>query len=160
MDGGTIQIDNSFSNQINIINIQFVISMMSIEEDIENTLDILNRLKEEEAVIIVEGQKDIESLVNLGIKNRIITASRHNIFDVIDDIYEKEVIVLTDFDKKGTYLFKRYVKELQSSGKKVITIYYRDLKMYLKKYIIQIEQIYPFLKNRDVLDDNEDLIWE
>jgi len=159
MDGGTIQINNSFNNQINIINIQFVISLMSIEEDIENTLDILNRLKEEEAVIIVEGQKDIESLVNLGIKNRIVAASRHNIFDVIDDIYEKEVIVLTDFDKKGTYFFKRYVRELQSSGKKVITIYYKELKKYLKKYITQIEQIYPFLKNRDVLDDNEDVIW-
>ncbi|MFA5558406.1 MAG: hypothetical protein WDA59_02950 [Methanofastidiosum sp.] len=133
---------------------------MSIEEDVENTIDILTRLKEEEGVIIVEGQNDIESLVNLGIKNKIIAVSQNNIFDVIDGIYEKEVIVLTDFDKKGTYLFKRYVKELQSSGKKVIVIYYRELKKYLKKYITGIEQIYPFLKNRDVLDDNEDLIWQ
>lgn len=133
---------------------------MSIEEDVENAIDILNRLKEEEGVIIVEGQKDIESLVNLGIRNKIIAVSQNNIFDVIDGIYEKEVIVLTDFDKKGTYLFKRYVKELQSSGKKVIVIYYRELKKYLKKYITGIEQIYPFLKNRDVLDDNEDLIWQ
>ena len=101
---------------------------MSIEEDVENTIDILTRLKEEEGVIIVEGQNDIESLVNLGIKNKIIAVSQNNIFDVIDGIYEKEVIVLTDFDKKGTYLFKRYVKELQSSGKKVIVIYYRELK--------------------------------
>ena len=133
---------------------------MSIEEDVENTIDIITRLKEEEGVIIVEGQNDIESLVNLGIKNKIIAVSQNNIFDVIDGIYEKEVIVLTDFDKKGTYLFKRYVKELQSSGKKVIVIYYRELKKYLKKYITGIEQIYPFLKNRDVLDDNEDLIWQ
>jgi len=133
---------------------------MSIEEDVENTMGILTRLKEEEGVIIVEGQNDIESLVNLGIKNKIIAVSQNNIFDVIDGIYEKEVIVLTDFDKKGTYLFKRYVKELQSSGKKVIVIYYRELKKYLKKYITGIEQIYPFLKNRDVLDDNEDLIWQ
>ena len=131
---------------------------MSIEEDVENTIDILNRLKEEEGVIIVEGQKDIESLINLGIKNRIIAVSQNNIFDVIDSISEKEVIVLTDFDKKGTYLFKRYVKELHSSGKKVITIYYRDLKKYLKKYITGIEQIYPFLKRRDVIEENEDLI--
>ena len=28
-----------------------------------------NKLREEEGVIIVEGQKDVESLVNLGIKN-------------------------------------------------------------------------------------------
>lgn len=131
---------------------------MSIEQDVENTIDILARLKEEEGVIIVEGQKDIESLLNLGIKNKIIAVSQSNIFCVIDSISEKEVIVLTDFDKKGTYLFKRYVKELQSSGKKVIKIYYRDLKKYLKKYITGIEQIYPFLKRRDVIDNNEDLI--
>jgi len=132
---------------------------MSIEEDVENTIDILARLKEEEGVILVEGQKDIESLINLGIKNKIIAVSQNNIFSVIDSISDKEVIVLTDFDKKGTYLFKRYVKELHSSGKKVITIYYRDLKKYLKKYVTGIEQIYPFLKRRGVIEENEGLIW-
>lgn len=130
---------------------------MSIEEDIENTIDILSRLKEEEGVILVEGQKDIESLLNLGIKNKIIAVSQSNIFCVIDSISEKEVIVLTDFDKKGTYLFKRYMIELHSSGKKVITIYYRDLKKYLKKYITGIEQIYPFLENRGVIEEADDL---
>lgn len=132
---------------------------MSLKEDLENALDILNNLKEEKGVIIVEGQKDIESLMNIGIKNKIIPVSKRNIFEVIDSISEKEVIVLTDFDKKGTQLFKRYVTELQYSGKKVITIYYRDLKKYLKKYITQIEQIYSFLKRRDLLDDKNDIIW-
>lgn len=129
---------------------------MSIEEDVENVIDILKRLKEEEGVILVEGQKDIESLVNLGIKNKIIAVSQHNIFDVIDSIPDKEVIILTDFDKKGTYLFKRYVEELQSSGKKVISIYYRELKKYLKKYVTGIEQIYPFLKRRGVIEDMDE----
>ncbi|MCC7573760.1 MAG: toprim domain-containing protein [Candidatus Methanofastidiosum sp.] len=131
---------------------------MSLKEDLENTIVILNKLREEEGVILVEGQNDIQSLVNLGIKNKIIAVSQHNIFDVIDNIPEKEIIVLTDFDKKGTYLFKRYVKELQSSGKKVITIYYHELKKYLKKYITGIEQIYPFLKRRGVIEENEGLI--
>jgi len=129
---------------------------MSIEEDIENTLDILNKLKKEEGIILVEGQNDIKSLVDLGIKNKIIAVSQSNIFDIIDRISEKEVIVLTDFDKKGTYFFKRYVKELQSSGKKVITIYYKELKKYLKKYITGIEQIYPFLERRIDIEDNKD----
>ncbi|KYC44726.1 MAG: hypothetical protein APG12_01299 [Candidatus Methanofastidiosum methylothiophilum] len=132
---------------------------MSIKEDLENALDILNNLKEEEGIIIVEGQKDIESLVKIGIKNKIIAVSKRNIFEVIDSISEKEVIVLTDFDKKGTQLFRRYVTELQSSGKKAITIYYRDLKKYLKRYITQIEQIYPFLKRRDLIEDKSDIIW-
>jgi len=132
---------------------------VSISEDIENALEIIKKLKDEDGVILVEGQKDIDSLINLGIKNRIVPVSQYNIFDIIDIISEKEVIILTDFDKKGTYLFKRYVKELQSSGKKVITIYYRDLKRYLKKYITGIEQIYPFLKRRDLIYNNEDLIF-
>jgi len=129
---------------------------MSIQEDLENTLDILNKLKKEEGIILVEGQNDIQSLVDLGIKNKIIAVSQSNIFDIIDIISEKEVIVLTDFDKKGTYLFKRYVKELQSSGKKVITIYYKELKKYLKKYITGIEQIYSFLERRIDIEDNKD----
>lgn len=154
MDGGPIQ-----DYLLNIIKIIILIVLMSIQEDIENTLEVINRLKDEEGVILVEGQNDIESLISLGINARIIAVSQYNIFDVIESISEKEVIVLTDFDKKGTLLFKRYVKELQSSGKKVIVIYYRELKKYLKKYIIGIEQIYSFLEKRDVLDDNEDLIW-
>jgi 5S rRNA maturation endonuclease (ribonuclease M5) len=128
---------------------------MSIKEDLENTIIILNKLREEEGVILVEGQNDIQSLVNLGIKTRILAVSQRNIFDVIDNITDKEIIVLTDFDKKGTELFKRYVKECHSSGKKVITVYYRDLKKYLKKYITQIEQIYPFLKRRELIDIDE-----
>ena len=154
MDGDPIQ-----DYLLNIIKIIILIVLMSIQEDIENTLEVLNRLKDEEGIILVEGQNDIESLISLGINARIIAVSQYNIFDVIESISEKEVIVLTDFDKKGTLLFKRYVKELHSSGKKVIVIYYRELKKYLKKYITGIEQIYPFLEKRDVLDDNEDLIW-
>ncbi len=127
---------------------------MSIQEDIENSLEILKKLKEEDGVILVEGQNDIESLVNLGIKTRIITVSQYNIFDIIQSIPEREVIILTDFDKKGSFLFKKYVKELHSSGKKVITIYYKELKKYLKKYITGIEQIYPFLEKRIDLEDN------
>lgn len=129
---------------------------MSIEEDVRNALEVLSKLKEEEGVIIVEGQKDIDSLVNLGINTRIIAVSQYNIFDIIESISEKEVIVLTDFDKKGTFLFKKYVKELHSSGKKVITIYYKELKKYLKKYITGIEQIYVFLERRIDLEDNND----
>lgn len=127
---------------------------MSIEEDVRNALEVLSKLKEEEGVIIVEGQNDIDSLVNLGINTRIIAVSQYNIFDIIESISEKEVIVLTDFDKKGTFLFKKYVKELHSSGKKVITIYYKELKKYLKKYITGIEQIYVFLERRIDLEDN------
>jgi len=129
---------------------------MSIEEDVRNALEVLSKLKEEEGVIIVEGQNDIDSLVNLGINTRIIAVSQYNIFDIIESISEKEVIVLTDFDKKGTFLFKKYVKELNSSGKKVITIYYKELKKYLKKYITGIEQIYVFLERRIDLEDNND----
>jgi len=153
MDGDPIQ-----DYLLNIIKIIILIVLMSIQEDIENTLEVINRLKDEEGVILVEGQNDIESLISLGINARIIAVSQYNIFDVIESISEKEVIVLTDFDKKGTLLFKRYVKELQSSGKKVIVIYYRELKKYLKKYITGIEQIYSFLEKRVEFEHNNDFV--
>ena len=82
---------------------------MSISEDIENALEIIKKLKDEDGVILVEGQKDIDSLINLGIKNRIVAVSQYNIFDIIEGINEKEVIILTDFDKKGTFLFSGWI---------------------------------------------------
>lgn len=63
------------------------------------------RLLEElrQYVVIVEGKKDKEALKTLGVKN-IIAINSKPLLDIVNTIRQrgdKEVIILTDFDKQG-----------------------------------------------------------
>jgi 5S rRNA maturation endonuclease (ribonuclease M5) len=84
-------------------------------EEIEKALD---DLKEENISIpiIVEGEKDIEALKKIGIKGQIISLNAGiSIIDFCDRIDRQynEVIILTDWDRKGGYLCHTIVKNLQ-----------------------------------------------
>ena len=110
--------------------------------------DLIEKLKEEEnALILVEGRRDVESLRNIGVTSEIICISYRKIYDFTLDLIKKDkkIIILTDFDSKGTQLFKKYRKELESMGANVDTKYYRELKHYLKKFVKGIEDIDSFL---------------
>jgi len=64
-----------------------------------------NKLKDK--TVIVEGIKDKKALNNLGVKN-VITLNKP-IYKIIDDISEmyKDVVILTDLDKKGRELYSK-----------------------------------------------------
>ena len=84
--------------------------MDSIEEWIKE-------LKKANKLIIVEGKKDKKALENQGITN-IITFSNTPHFK-IEDIQEKEVIILTDLDAQGKKLFSILRHHLQKRGVKI-----------------------------------------
>jgi len=110
--------------------------------------EIVEKLKREEnALILVEGRRDAESLKNIGIESEIICISQKNMYDLTLDLVKKDkkIIVLTDFDSEGTKLFKEYRKELESLGANIDIKYYKKLKFYLKKFIKGIEDIDNFL---------------
>ena len=84
-------------------------------EEIEKALD---DLKEENITIpiIVEGEKDIEALKKIGITGTIISLNAGiSIIDFCDRIARlyKEIIILTDWDRKGGYLCHTIKKNLQ-----------------------------------------------
>jgi 5S rRNA maturation endonuclease (ribonuclease M5) len=72
-------------------------------------------------LIIVEGKKDLIALRNINIKNKIITLSKKPLCLVCEDISKisKEVIIFTDFDKKGIEIYKKLNTYLQGFGIKI-----------------------------------------
>ena len=85
----------------------------------ESVEDWLNSLKESDKLIVVEGIKDKKVLEDFGIVN-IITLNKP-MYKLVEDIYEtkKEVVILTDLDKEGEYLYKKLKSDLQRFGVKI-----------------------------------------
>ena len=75
------------------------------------------RLQNSNKLIIVEGKKDLITLRKLEIKN-IITINKP-IFQIVESIKEKEVIILTDIDKTGKRLYSKLRHDLQRRGIKI-----------------------------------------
>lgn len=86
----------------------------------EEIIEELEKLKTSNKLIVVEGLKDKRALESFGL-NKIVTLSKKPLFSVIEDITakEKEVVILTDFDKKGKELYGRLAKYFERFGVKV-----------------------------------------
>ena len=88
-------------------------------EEIEEAIEELRELNKD-IPIVVEGAKDVEALHSLGINGRIITIYHGieiaNFCDSIAKEY-KEIIILTDWDKKGWQLCKKIVRNLKGRTK-------------------------------------------
>jgi 5S rRNA maturation endonuclease (ribonuclease M5) len=71
--------------------------------------------------IIAEGPKDIKSLRAIGVENRIYQLSKTPLYEIIEIIASetKDVVILTDFDKKGKELYGKLNSDLQKFGVRV-----------------------------------------
>ena len=79
---------------------------MDYEESLDIIEEIIRRLKvmNESVPIIVEGEKDVDALRRLGMEGEILMVhSGKKLVDFCDMVASKysEVIVLTDWDRKG-----------------------------------------------------------
>jgi len=94
-------------------------------------------------LVIVEGKKDKKALENLGFK-KIITLTKP-IYKEVEDIKEKEVILLVDLDKEGRKIYSKLKKSLNRNHIKVddklrLALFKTDLR--------QIEGLDTYLKNQ------------
>jgi 5S rRNA maturation endonuclease (ribonuclease M5) len=88
---------------------------------------MLNREVEEELIellknnkdvtVIVEGKRDKEVLCSLGF-DKILTMHK-GIYETAEDLKEKDVLLLTDFDSEGRQIAKKLNLILQYLGYKV-----------------------------------------
>lgn len=80
----------------------------------------IEKLKQEQPYIIVEGPKDKTALNKLGLTNIIILRGKP-LFQVVEDISKitDKVLILTDLDKKGRELYARLRQDLQKHGVKI-----------------------------------------
>lgn len=103
---------------------------MDVKKSIENLEEALSELVEENKTIpiIVEGDKDIDALRKLDIKGTIFSINMGiSLTDFCDMIARncKEVILLTDWDRKGGHLCHTIRKNLE--GRVNCNTRYREL---------------------------------
>ena len=96
-------------------------------EDLEKALLELQE-KNKNIPIVVEGDNDIEALHKLGINGVIISVNAGmSLTDLCDRIAREysDIIILTDWDRKGGYLCHTIRKNLE--GRVNCNTYYREL---------------------------------
>lgn len=101
-------------------------------------------LQNNTSLILVEGKRDIKALNKLGIRN-VISIDKP-IYSLIENLTKenKEIIILTDFDRTGKELYFRIKHELQRNGIKINDKY----RKYLSKCkITHIEGLFTYYKN-------------
>lgn len=86
--------------------------IMTILEDIHLLID---EIKKSDVLVIVEGINDKKALHSLGIK-KIKTCKHKAIYKLVEEISDKEVIILTDLDKEGKKLYSKLNHELNQRG--------------------------------------------
>jgi len=86
----------------------------------EELLDWIDKIKNSDKLIVVEGKEDKAALRRLGITN-VIQLNKRPLYKVVEELITKakEVIILTDLDKKGKQLYGKLNHDLQRFGVKV-----------------------------------------
>jgi len=111
-------------------------------------IEEIEKLKNSGCIIIVEGKKDKSALEKFGIEN-ILTLSRKPLFSIIEDVVKKnkEVVILTDLDRKGKQLYGRLNSGLQKFGVKVNNTFREFL--FRETKLRQIEGIVTYIRKRE-----------
>lgn len=111
---------------------------------------LINKLREFDGVIIVEGVRDEVALRNLGVRAEIIRLSRLPLAEIAFIASQHhDVMILTDLDREGEELAKKLTRYLEGYRCRVDTGTRRELRRIAKKDIKGIEELYGlYLKLR------------
>jgi 5S rRNA maturation endonuclease (ribonuclease M5) len=117
--------------------------MQTLEKDFSEQI---NKIKQSETLVVVEGKKDKIALESLGITN-IIELNKKPLFEIIENISSKNknCIILTDLDKQGKQLYGKLNSGLQQFGVKIDNNFRNFL--FKKTHLRQIEGINTYIEN-------------
>jgi len=106
----------------------------------------INKIKELNTLVIVEGEKDRKALEDFGIKN-IVELSKKSLFEIIENISSnnKDCIILTDLDKHGKELYGKLNSGLQQFGVKIDNNFRNFL--FKNTKLRQIEGLTTYMEN-------------
>ena len=118
-------------------------------EIIEELLSELSEYSESGAIIIVEGKRDILSLKRLGIEGNFELATRHPLFNFSERIARlgSEVIILTDWDRRGDLLAVKLSEYFNNFGLKPELQIRNKLKLMCQKEIKDVESLYTYVSS-------------
>lgn len=108
----------------------------------EELIKQIKRIKNKR--IIVEGKKDKKALEALGLKK--ITLMNKPAWQIIEELHEKEVVLLVDLDREGRKIYSRLLQECVKHGIRVDN----KLREYLfkKTTLRQIEGAYTYINKQ------------
>lgn len=106
----------------------------------------IDKIKQSNTLIIVEGKKDKKALQSFDIKN-IIELNKKPLFEIIEKISNdnKNCIILTDLDRQGKQLYGKLNSGLQQFGVKIDNSFRNFL--FKKTHLRQIEGMETYLEN-------------
>jgi len=124
---------------------------MRYEEILEGLQEALDDLREENIVtaVIVEGEKDVRSLRNLGMEGEIITVNKGiSLFNFCEKVSRKHklVIMLTDWDSQGGTLCRRIQEGLTANGTKPNLEYRQRIAVLCRKDVKDVEGLPNYLR--------------
>lgn len=116
-------------------------------ERVEELLSELSDYSGRGAIIIVEGKRDILSLKRLGIEGDFELATRDSLFNFSERIAERgrEVIILTDWDRRGDLLAVKLSEYFENFGLRPELRIRNKLKLISQKEIKDIESLYNYV---------------
>ncbi len=98
--------------------------------------------------LLVEGKRDVEALARLEISGRVIElkSSRKSVFNRLEhDIKDREVIILTDFDRRGSDLAKSIQIHFQGQGKRVDILFWKKMRRLVGRNVKDVEGLPSYL---------------
>ncbi len=112
-------------------------------ERLEMLISELQTLADSGAIIVVEGRRDAESLRFLGIKGEIMFASRQPLLEFTELLSKsgKEIVLLTDWDKKGGIVARKIIQHLLTYGIMPNTDIRSRIRVLVKKRIKDVESL-------------------
>jgi len=78
---------------------------MKLHHQIHQIIKLIEEIQERNLPVVVEGRNDKKALQELGLDN--IFTLNMPLFKIVERIPGKEVVILTDLDKKGKELYRR-----------------------------------------------------
>ncbi|MDI6736943.1 MAG: hypothetical protein QME12_00305 [Nanoarchaeota archaeon] len=114
------------------------------KEIIQQVLEEIEKLKDENIPVIVEGSNDRKSLNELGLNNIIILKGKP-LYKLVESIDDKEVAVLTDLDEEGKKLYHELRREFSARG---VMINDRLRILLFKTQLRQIEGLANYIRKQ------------
>ncbi|MCQ1534323.1 toprim domain-containing protein [Methanosarcina sp. KYL-1] len=116
-------------------------------ERVEELLSELSEYARKGAIIIVEGKRDVLSLKKLGIEGSFELATRHSLFNFSERIarQDREIIVLTDWDRRGEILASKLSEYFGNLGIKPELQIRNKLKLITQKEIKDVESLHTYV---------------
>jgi len=103
-------------------------------------LDYLTSL-DNDCIILVEGKNDAEALRKIGVKVRIVQATKESLEEIVNGHFKQgRVILMPDFDERGKKNLREWAR-LVSGVKRVDEITWKKLSKILKREAKDVESL-------------------